>query len=86
MMDTVTVVRAGGVRPGPGPATTAGIVPPAETSWGGIFAEPVATSGADTRACVGITVDAIFAVVAGTLRIFERLHLPRLMFNRQLLK
>ena len=86
MMETVTVVGAGGASHGTGPAPTAGVVPLAANSGGGTFAAPAAASGADARACVGLAVDAIFAVVAGTLRIFEWLHLPHSMFNRRLLK
>ena len=86
MMETVTVVGEGGVRPGLAPDPTAGGVPPAKTSLGVTFAAPVASSGADTRSRVGLAAGAIFAVVAGTLRVFELLHLPRLMFNIRLLK
>ena len=74
MMETVTVVGAGGASLGLGPAPTAGVVP-SDTAPGG-----------DACARVGLAVGAFFAVGAGTLRIFEWLHLPRSMFNRQLLK
>ena len=76
-METVPVVGAGGVILVPGPSPTAGLVPPAAALGGGTSAAPAAASGADARARVGLDVGVIFAVVAGTLRIFEWLHLPR---------
>ena len=98
MMETVTVVGAGGASPEPVLALTAGVVPPAAAPGGGTSAAPAAASGAgvddmptaapggDAHARVGLAVGAIFDVVAGTLRIFEWLNLPRSMFNRRLLK
>ena len=86
IMETVTDVGAGGVSPVPGPAPTARVVPPAAAPGGGTSAAPATASGADARARVGLAVGAIFAVVAGTLRIFEWLHLPRSMCNILLLK
>ena len=86
MMETVMVVGTGGASPGLGPAPTAGVVPPAAAPGGGMSAAPAAASGADACSCIGLAMGAIFAVVAGTLRIFEWLHLPRSMFNRQLIK
>ena len=97
-MENVTVVGAGGASPGWGPAPTTGVVPPAAAPGGGTSAAPAAASGAgaddmptaapggDAHARVGLAVGTIFAVVAGTLRIFEWLHFPRSMFNRRLLK
>ena len=70
IMENVTVVGAGGVSPGPGPALTAGVVPPAAASGGGTFAAPAAASRVDSRTRVGLAVGAIFAVVAGILRVF----------------
>ena len=86
MMEIVTVVGAGGANPGPGLALTVGVVPPAAATGGGTPAAPAAASVSNASARVGLAVGAIFAVVAGTLRIFEWLNLPRLMFNRRLLK
>ena len=86
MMKTVTVVGAGGVSPGPGLSLTAGVVPPAAAPRGGTSAAPAAASGAGVHAHVGLAVGAIFAMVTGTMRISEWLHLQRSMFNRRLLK
>ena len=86
MMETVTVFGAGSVSPGPGPASMTGLVHPAAAPGGETSAAPAAASGLDARARVGLAMCNILAVVVGTLRIFEWLHLPRLMFNRQLLK
>ena len=92
MMETVTVVGAGGASPGPSPSPTAEVVPHAAAPGGGTSAVPAAAnvpaaaSKGDARTRLGLSVGAIFSVVVGTLRIFEWLHLPCSMFNRQLLK
>ena len=82
MMETATVVGAGGASPVPSPAPTAGLVPPAATPGGGTSAAPAVASGAGSAAVpavapggdactrAGFDVGAIFAVVAGILRIF----------------
>ena len=71
IMETVTVIGAGGVSADTCPAPKAGVVPPSAASGGAMFAAPTAASGADTRARVGLAMGAVFALVVGTLRIFE---------------